>query len=160
MIFISCLGCSYCSHFEVADRLPTRRIKGETRWGYPIFVHIVNTVLQDGGIWRSILSESTADFCLADHQAHSWLTIPLCIAKLFHSDMRRLQTASVILSSPDTSLNKRDYGHRSTTLVQYIDLQCRIKVIGQAYPQKPNIKLMSLQDWWTNIHNSIRILIE
>ncbi|HYA82025.1 MAG TPA: hypothetical protein VEH06_01060 [Candidatus Bathyarchaeia archaeon] len=37
--------------------------------------------------------------------------------------------------------------HRSTTLVHYIDflLQCS-KVIGHAYPRKPNKKLMNLQD--------------
>jgi hypothetical protein len=33
-----------------------------------------------------------ADFYLADHQADIWLTIPLCIAKAFNLDMRRLQT--------------------------------------------------------------------
>lgn len=85
MIFILSLACSYCNHFTVTatDRIVSRRIKGESRWRAPTFVHIVINVRQGGGISRFISREGMADIYWAVHRTDIWLTILLCITKAF-----------------------------------------------------------------------------
>jgi hypothetical protein len=49
-----------------------------------MIVHIVINVQQGGGISKFISKESMENIYLVDHRAEIWLTIPICIATVFH----------------------------------------------------------------------------